>query len=176
MKINDFEELVKQTIARGNLIKLLEGRGKWRIVVSDMFGDAPGIPQDWDSIFDKGIYLLYQKGYIEVKDEVERTLCQMCEKDKDDEIYLVILIWFYNLYKNKSSRVNKAPFKLNEQLLTTKVRETIIRKKESLIKCHKWSSSNENLYLKILQLGELFKKDYGIDFLLDNSKITRSDN
>ena len=133
-----------------------------------MFGNAPGIPQDWDSIFDKGIYPIYQKGDTKIKEDVEKALCQMCEKDKDDEIYLVILIWFYNLYKNKANRINKAPFKLDEQLLTAKVKETIMRQKEELLNCHKWTSKNDNLYIKVCQLGELFKKDYGIDFLLNS--------
>ncbi|SHK97742.1 Immunity factor for SPN [Selenomonas ruminantium] len=167
MKKLNFEELVAKSRVKGNLIKLLEGRGKWRIVVSDMFGDAPGIPQDWDSIFDKGIYPIYQKGDTKIKEDVEKALCQMCEKDKDDEIYLVVLIWFYNLYKNKANRTNKAPFKLDEQLLTTKVKETIVVKKEKLLNCHKWTSKNDNLYIKVCQLGELFKKNYGIDFLPD---------
>lgn len=97
----------------------------------------------------------------------------MCEKDKDDEIYLVILIWFYNLYKNKANRINKAPFKLDEQLLTAKVKETIARQKDKLLNCHKWTSQNGNLYIKICQLGELVKKDYGVDFISNSIEDTK---
>ena len=62
---------------------------------------------------------------------------------------------------------------MDEQLLNAKVKETIMRQKDKLLNCHKWTSKNGNLYIKICQLGELFKKDYGIDFISNSIEDTK---
>ena len=85
-----------------------------------MFGDHPVIPQDWDSIYNRGIYPIYRKGDIGVKNELEKALYQMFDIEKEDELYLTILIWSHNLHDSICKMYNRAPFCLDSEILIKK--------------------------------------------------------
>ena len=142
---------------------LMAGRGKWRIIEQDMFGDYPDRPTDWHGIYLFGIYKIYEERDIAIKEELEKALIDICGQEGEDSAYLASLAWSYQLAFENESR---APFKLERNRILESIQTCIRNNKKELLASTKWVYSDDeypnNLYREIKMLNKYFIK-LGVD-------------
>lgn len=142
---------------------LMAGRGEWRIIEQDMFGDYPDRLTDWRGIYLFGIYKIYEQRDVNIKEELEKAILDICEQEEEDSAYLAILAWSYQLsYENDL----RSPFRLNRNRILQAMQFCIRNNKKDLLTSTKWVYSDDecpnNLYREIKKLNE-YLIELGVD-------------
>ena len=111
-------------------------------------------PTDWGEIIGNGIYKLYKDGCkYDIKLIFEKSIIDMLDR-KVFDVYCAIGIWYIQLRQEKKG---DSPFDLDIELLTEKVRESLVKNKENLVKYYDWEGRNEKEgmwgYIKRLNQG-----------------------
>lgn len=143
-----FLPMVQKARQENCLDLLLAGRGEWRIIERDMFGDFPDRPTDWTGIYGRGIYEIYRNGDYSIKDELEKAIMNICSQGYDDDAYLASMAWSYQLYYENAKT---APFYMRKDRIYKIIKDCIAKDRDKLKNTNIWVYScgpkgPENLY------------------------------
>lgn len=149
----EIDKMVISAIQSNKFIEFLEGKEHMDIGHSSHFSNLT-TPTDWGDILRNGIYKLYKDGCgYDIKQIFEKAIIDMLD-GKVFDVYCAIEIWYIQLKREKKGI---SPFAVDKELLVEKIKKSLIKNKEELVKFYDWQGRNEKEgmwgYLKKINQG-----------------------
>lgn len=135
----EVDKLLLNAMQTNKFIEFLEGKDHMDIGHSSHFSNL-AFPTDWAEILENGIYKLYKDGCkYNIKQIFEKSIIYMLD-GKVFDVYCAIGIWYIQLKQETNSN---SPFSLDRQLLVEKIKKSLVKNKEELVKFYEWQGRNE---------------------------------
>jgi len=154
-------ELCLMAYKNNALESLFLGKSEYRI--HNLKHIPADVPTDIGGIIDRGLYLLYDKGYSDIPNKLIDTIIKLLEGDALSIWTAYSIVWF--LYWNEIS--NTAPFKVISIDLLKSLKSSVLSAEIELKTCKEYVGYNqpEGLWSDIWRINNNFYKKFGVKII-----------
>ncbi|MFL0249432.1 hypothetical protein ACJDT4_03285 [Clostridium neuense] len=158
----NIEQMVIESIKRGELYKVLLGEDKYKVELSSFIG--ANVPTDWPNIMRGGIYKIFNDyPELNVKVELQNTLYFLLNKGVF-EIYAAVSVLFFQIISEEN---RMAPFKINRDKIITSMRGVLMKNQNKMCQYKKWMGEcySNGIWGEIKRINNILKEDYAITII-----------